>query len=69
MDFSKYEKTFPDFPLSWTAEAGVRQLYEAYRTIGLDADDYEGSTYKRIAQLKLLLSDGRLDETLRFAQS
>ncbi len=69
VDFTKYTNAFPRHRLKWNATEGARQIYESYRTIGLGKDEYEGPRYKRIAQLKLLLSTGQLDETLRWNQS
>ena len=66
VDFTKYTNAFPRHRLKWNATEGARQIYESYRTIGLGKDEYEGPRYKRIAQLKLLLSTGQLDETLRW---
>lgn len=66
VNFSKYERAFPDHLPTWTAERGVRSIYEAYRRIGLHKDDYEGPRYKRIAQLKHLLATGQLDDTYRW---
>ncbi len=66
VDFGKYATTFPDFPLQWSAKAGAEDIYQSYRRIGLNKDDYEGPKYKRIAQLKELLASGQLDENLRW---
>jgi nucleoside-diphosphate-sugar epimerase len=69
VDFSKYAKAFPNHKLRWNARAGARQIYDSYRKFGLKRDEYEGPQYKRIAQIKHLLSSGRLDGTLRFSHS
>lgn len=66
VNFDKYERTFPDFPLQWDARRGAGDIYEAYRRIGLNKEDYEGPRYKRIAQLKSLLKSGQLDQSLRW---
>jgi nucleoside-diphosphate-sugar epimerase len=66
VDFSKYARIFPDYPLRWNVPRGVKQVYDSYRTIGLQKDVYEGPKYKRVAQIKYLLSTGQLDETLRW---
>jgi nucleoside-diphosphate-sugar epimerase len=68
VDFSKYAKAFPNHKLRWNARAGARQIYDSYRKIGLKRDEYEGPQYKRIAQIKQLLSSGRLDDSLRFSK-
>lgn len=66
VDFSKYARAFPSHGLRWNVREGARQIYESYRTFGLGRDEYEGPKYKRIAQIKYLLSSGQLDETLRW---
>jgi nucleoside-diphosphate-sugar epimerase len=66
VDFSKYARTFPNHPLRWNVPRGVKQIYDSYRQFGLQKDAYEGPKYKRIAQIKHLLSTGQLDETLRW---
>jgi len=66
VDFTKYTNAFPNHKLRWNATAGAKQIYESYRAIGLGRDEYEGPRYKRIAQLKLLLSTGQLDDSLRW---
>jgi nucleoside-diphosphate-sugar epimerase len=69
VNFDKYARTFPDYELQWDAKRGVEQVYSAYRSIGLDKDDYEGPQFKRIAQLQKLISEGRLDDSLRWARA
>lgn len=66
VDFGKYVRTFPGYKLRWNARRGAQQIYESYRKFGLQKDEYEGPKYKRIAQIKYLLSTGQLDETLRW---
>ena len=69
VDFTKYTNAFPNHQLRWNATQGAKQIYDSYRTIGLGKEEYEGPRYKRIAQLKLLLSTGQLDESLRWRKS
>jgi nucleoside-diphosphate-sugar epimerase len=66
VDFSKFAEAFPTCKLRWNARAGAKQIYDSYRRIGLNRDEYEGPQYKRIAQIKLLLGTSQLDDTLRF---
>jgi nucleoside-diphosphate-sugar epimerase len=66
VDFTKYTQAFPNHRLRWSARLGAKQIYESYQKFGLQRDEYEGPTYKRIAQVKLLLSTGHLDHTLRW---
>jgi hypothetical protein len=56
----------PEFKPQWTARRGAQELYQAYKTVGLCLEDFEGPRYKRIAHIQQLLSSGRLDESLRW---
>jgi nucleoside-diphosphate-sugar epimerase len=66
VDFTKYARCFPDYPLRWNVRAGVKQLHDSYRRCDLQKDAFEGARYKRVAQIQYLLSTGQLDETLRW---
>jgi nucleoside-diphosphate-sugar epimerase len=66
VDFSKYARIFPNHPLRWTVPQGVKQIYASYQKFGLQTEVYEGPKYKRVAQIKHLLSTGQLDQTLRW---
>ena len=56
------------FATTWTAEAGARELLDAYRAVGLTLDQFEGPRYQRIAHVRSLLADGTLDADLRFSE-
>ena len=66
VDFSLYERLLPDFPAEWTAAAGAKELVEAYRENDFDLSAFEGYRYTRLKQIRRLLDDGRLDESLRW---
>jgi nucleoside-diphosphate-sugar epimerase len=66
VDFSKIARVLPAFKPQWDARRGAAQLYSLYRQVGLALEDCEGPRFKRIDHLKQLLSDGRLDATLRW---
>ena len=68
VDFTKYLRTFPEHTPRWTVKLGAQQIYDSYRTLGLETGVYEGPKYKRIAQIKYLLGSGQLDDTLRWRQ-
>jgi nucleoside-diphosphate-sugar epimerase len=69
VDCSKIQRVLPDFAPQWDARKGARELYDAYQRIGLKLDDFEGPRYKRIDHIKLLISNGRLDDSLRWKVS
>ena len=66
VDFSKYWLTFPENKFEWNAEKGAKQLFDSYVKFGLEEGVYESSKFKRIAHIKHLLSEGLLDNTLRW---
>ena len=53
------------FKPQWTARRGVEQLYEAFCSVGLSLEDFEGERFKRIAHVKKLIRNGELDDDLR----
>ena len=68
VDFSKYEKHFPDYKLKWNAILGTQDIYTSYMKFGLKKEEYEGEKYKRIEHIKYLLRTGQLDSTLRWKE-
>ena len=65
-DFKKITRVLPSFRPQWTARKGAVQLYEAYKKVGLQLEDFEGPRYKRIDHIRQLLASGRLDSMLRW---
>jgi len=65
-DFSKIERTLPQFRPQWDARRGAQQLYEEYKKVGVKLEDFEGPKYKRIDHIKYLMQSGRLDSNLRW---
>ncbi|MFL5313301.1 MAG: NAD-dependent epimerase/dehydratase family protein, partial [Myxococcales bacterium] len=65
-DFSKIARVLPAFRPEWDARKGARQLYQAYKAIGLQLSDFEGPRYRRIDQIKLLMGSGSLGRDLRW---
>jgi len=65
-DFSKIGRLRPAFQPKWDARKGARQLYEAYKALGLKLEDFEGPRFRRIDQLKQLMAMGNLGSDLRW---
>ena len=65
----KIARALPTFRPEWTARRGAQELYEAYRAIGLTADDIERGRYVRIRQIQGLQKAGQLDSSLRWTAS
>jgi nucleoside-diphosphate-sugar epimerase len=54
------------FRTKWTARQGVDELVGAYRREGLTLEQLQGPRYLRIAQIRSLFADDRLDHDLRW---
>jgi nucleoside-diphosphate-sugar epimerase len=67
VDCSKIARVLPSFRPQWTARKGAAELYEAYKRRGISVEDIEGHRYRRIGEIKRLLSSGKLDGALRWA--
>ena len=65
-DFSKISRVLPGFRPEWDARKGARQLYDAYKHIGLEQRDFEGPRYRRIDQIRDLMAAGDLAADLRW---
>lgn len=60
--------TLHGFKPQWTVERGIKQLYEQYVESGLTLEDFEGQRFQRIAHLKSLVADGRVDDEFRWVK-
>ena len=54
----KIHRTLPNFRPQWTARKGAQELYEAYRAMGLSAEDLESGRYVRMSHIQRLLQAG-----------
>jgi nucleoside-diphosphate-sugar epimerase len=66
VNFDKIGRLLPSFKPQWTARSGAKELYEAYRTLGLVSADVEQGRYTRITQIKKLMNAGRLNSSLQW---
>ncbi len=66
VNFGKIGRILPTFQPRWRVREGIRELYEAYRAVGLRLEDLEGNRYLRIKHIRHLLGTGRLDAALRW---
>jgi nucleoside-diphosphate-sugar epimerase len=63
----KIKRMLPNFRPEWTARKGSQELYDAYRAVGLTAEDMERGRYVRISQIRRLQKAGQLDSSLRWS--
>lgn len=66
VECSLIRQEIPEFKPVWDAKMGAKELYDTYVGIGLTLDDFEGVRYKRIDHIKMLMSGGNIDESLRW---
>jgi nucleoside-diphosphate-sugar epimerase len=66
VDCNLLARTLHEYKPQWTARRGVEELYATYKAVGLTLEEFEGPKYKRIAHVKQLLGEGKLDPTLRW---
>jgi nucleoside-diphosphate-sugar epimerase len=66
VSFDKISRLVPGFRPLWTARKGARELYDAYRRIGLTAAEVEQGRYVRIREIHRLQQAGSLDSDLRW---
>jgi len=65
-DFTKFARTFPNFEFKWHPVEGAKELYNAYKSVGLRHEDFVDKKFTRLKWLRYLLDSGRLDESLRW---
>ena len=65
VEFDKIAASLPEFKPQWTVPMGAKQLYEAYKKVGLLVEEFEGSRYRRITHLENSLKNGEVDSSLR----
>jgi nucleoside-diphosphate-sugar epimerase len=62
----KIRERLPAWRPRWDAQRGVEQLYAAFQNNGLTLEAFEGQKYSRVAHVRYLLSEARLDSDLRW---
>jgi nucleoside-diphosphate-sugar epimerase len=67
VNFDKIGRVLPGFQAHWTALQGARELYDAYRAVGLTTADIDRGSYIRIAQIQKLMKAGQLNSSLQWA--
>jgi nucleoside-diphosphate-sugar epimerase len=60
----KIQREVPGFHPQWTARKGAKELYDAYRLVGLTREDMESGRYFRINSVNGLQKSGKLDKSL-----
>jgi nucleoside-diphosphate-sugar epimerase len=68
VSFAKLRAAFPELRPQWTVRSSAAEMLAAYREHGLDIEDFKSSRFMRIARVKELLAEGRLDDALRWSE-
>jgi nucleoside-diphosphate-sugar epimerase len=68
VDCSKIRRMLPGFQPQWNVRMGAQQLYDAYKLVGLTAEDIESGRYARIARIRKLMSTGQVNQSLRWSE-
>jgi nucleoside-diphosphate-sugar epimerase len=64
VDFGKISTALPAFTPQWTIDRGIAQLAHDMRERDLQAEDFEGPRFVRLARIRELLQLGLVDDTL-----
>jgi len=67
VDCNRIHRELPGFKPQWTCRRGVEELYQAYKSVDLSLEDFEGPKFKRIDHVKKLIGEGRLAADLRWS--
>jgi nucleoside-diphosphate-sugar epimerase len=63
----KIASQLPEFRPQWNVRKGIEQLYAAYKEHGLTFEEFTGSRFIRLKQIRSLMDSGRLDATLHWS--
>jgi nucleoside-diphosphate-sugar epimerase len=63
--FDKIKSRITKFKPQWNISLGAKQLYNAYKKVGLLVEDFEGPKFRRILNLENSVKSGILDQNLR----
>jgi len=64
VEFDKISQLIPNFKPKWNVSLGAKQLYAAYKKVGLLVEDFEGIKFRRISNLENSIKCGILDKNL-----
>jgi nucleoside-diphosphate-sugar epimerase len=69
VNFDKALERLKHYRPQWTARKGVEECYAAFQKHGVTLEEFEGPRYQRLAHVRMLLSQGLINNDLRFAQA
>ena len=69
VSFDKINRMLPSFKPQWDARQGAVELYNAYRSIGLTAQEVEDGRYIRLKEIRRQQDAGKLNNSLRWVRA
>jgi nucleoside-diphosphate-sugar epimerase len=64
VDFGKIKRMLPEFKPRWTLREGIKEVYEAYKTYGMDNEKFMGRYFVRLRQIQFLMDSGKVNNEL-----
>lgn len=64
VDFAKFKKTFPNFIKEWPLDKSVADMVQRLQQLSYHKNDFEKGRHTRLAVLKKLLDEKRVDTSL-----
>jgi hypothetical protein len=68
VSFAKIRNTFPDFKCDWTVAAGIKDLIERLRELGLTGERFKSKNFYRLQKIESLHRDHHLSDDLRWTK-
>lgn len=65
VSFNKIKTLISDFSPRWTLYEGILELFHLFSANRVSVEDFEGVKFQRLAHIEKLLSEGKLDDSLR----
>jgi nucleoside-diphosphate-sugar epimerase len=69
VSFDKFAAAIPEYQPAWDARRGAEELYAAFKREGLTVDALTDPRFVRLREIRRLMSDGALDQALRWRAS
>jgi hypothetical protein len=68
VSFKKIREQLPGFTPQWNVRKGVEEMLAAYQADGFTLDEFNSGRFVRLARIKELIAEGRLNDDLTWAE-
>jgi len=65
VDFSRIMDEVPDYRPEWNVKSGAEEMVGAYKRVGVTLEEFEGTRFKRVDHIRMLMEEGIIDKSLR----